>query len=181
MKIAFTPTVAYRFIKKAKANFNRHKFAPKEWKDILAKLKVYVCIEEIIEEDTTCMAMSWMMNDYYGKLYGIDPTDPKTRIGKKDWWLVLGFKAEVACTADSRSLYNLVVHELSHSLDYVIRGKMQPSDSGSHDSFFEVLVSMMGGVEEYRNPYRKALQKRIKKSIASFGGQSVVAKMPIDI
>lgn len=175
MKIAFTPTVAKKLIKRAKNNFRRHPYAPQPWKDTLDQLHVFVAISETITGCEHAMAMSWMLNDYYGKQYGIDPNFAKTRIGRTEWWLCLEFQAKVVCEADGPSLFNLVAHELSHSLDYVIRGKMQETNEESHDEFFRVLMSFMGATEDYRFPYRTGLNKRIQSSIEAFGGVSIVA------
>jgi hypothetical protein len=175
LKHAFTPAVAYRLIKKAKTNFNRHPYAPQAWKDVFNKLHLFVAINEKSPGFPTAWAASWMLNDYHGKTYGIDPLAPKTKIGKKEWWLCLEFKAWAVCTADGPSLFNLVAHEASHSLDYVIRGKMQEPDE-SHDAFFRVLVDMMGGTEDYRFPHQSYVTKRIEQSIDSFYGCSIVAE-----
>lgn len=175
MKIAFTPTVAKNLIQRAKSNFRRHPYAPQQWKDIFDQLHVFVAITESITGCDQAMAMSWMLNDYYGKRYGIDPSFAKTKIGRTEWWLCLEFKAKVVCEADGPSLFNLVAHEITHSLDYVIRGKMQETDEDSHDEFFRVLMSMMGGKEDYRFPYRTGLNKRIQRAIDAFGGPSIVA------
>jgi hypothetical protein len=175
VKIAFTPTIAKKLIKRAKNNFRRHPYAPPNWKDIFDQLHVFVAINEGFSSNAHAMAMSWMLNDYYGKRYGIDPSFAKTKVGKTDWWLCIEFQAKIVCEADGPSLFNLVAHELSHSLDYVIRGKMQDTNEKSHDEFFCVLMSFMGGAENYRFPHKSGLNKRIQSSIDSFGGISIVS------
>lgn len=175
MKIAFTPTVAKNLIRRAKNNFRRHPYAPQPWKEIFEQLHVFVAINEVFSCDERAMAMSWMLNDFYGKKYGIDPNFAKTKVGKTEWWLCLEFQAKVVCEADGPSLFNLVTHELSHSLDYVIRGKMQETNEESHDEFFRVLMTFMGGTEDYRFPHKVGLNKRIQSSIEAFGGVSIVA------
>lgn len=175
MKNVFTPSVAKNLIKRAKNNFRCHPHAPATWKDIFDQLHVFVAINDGFTDNEHAMAMSWMLNDYYGRLYGIDPTFTKTKIGTTEWWLCLEFQAKVVCEADETSLFNLVSHELSHSLDYVIRGKMQETDEKVHDEFFCVLRSFMGGTEDYRFPHRTGLKKRIQTSIKAFGGISIVA------
>lgn len=178
MKTAFTPAIAYQFIKRAKANFRNNKVVPQQWKDVLDKLEVYVCISKSLPYYPECYAMSWMLNDHHGRLYGIDPTETKIKIGKSKWWLALEFKAEFVCIADNTSVFNLVAHELAHSLDYVLRQRIQVP-SQSHDNFFKVLESMMGGLDSYRFPHRVGLQKRLAKSIDSFGGTSKVASIAL--
>lgn len=174
MKIAFTPTIAYNLIKRAKNNFRRHPYAPQVWKDIFDKLQIYVAIAETIPESPNCWAMSWLLNDYHGKTYGIDPQAPKTKIGNKEWWLCVEFQINAVCEADGPSLFNLVTHEVAHSLDYVIRGKMQATNEESHDEFFKVLMGMMGGTEDYRFPHKAGVQSRVNKSIDAFYGVSIV-------
>ncbi len=175
MKVAFTPTIAYNLIKRAKNNFRRHPYAPQIWKDAFDKLHVYVAINEKIPGNPNCLAMSWMLNDYHGASYGIDPTDPKTKVGNKEWWLCLEFQAHTVCESDGPSLFNLVAHEVTHSLDYVIRGKMQETSDEAHDEFFRVLMNMMGATEDYRFPHKSGVYKRVEKSIEAFGGVSIVA------
>ncbi len=175
MKIAFTPQVAYRLIDRAKSNFRNHKYAPKEWKDTFDKLSVYVCVNESIPYYPGALAMSYMLNTVNGRDFGIDPLAPKTKIGGREYWLALEFAIDTVCQADGPSLFNLVCHEVTHSLDYVIRGKMQETNEGSHDEFFRVLMNFMGATEDYRFPHRTKLAYRRKKSIESFGGLGVVA------
>lgn len=175
MKIAFTPTVAKNLITRAKSNFRKHPHAPQQWKDLFDQLHVFVAITDSIKGCSAAMAMSWMLNDYYGRQYGIDPNFAKTKIGRTEWWLCLEFKAQTVCEADGPSLFNLVAHEVAHSLDYVIRGKMQETNEDSHDEFFRVLMSFMGATEDYRFPHRTGLNKRIQASIDAFGGVSLVA------
>lgn len=138
-------------------------------------MHVFVAITEQIQGNDYAWAMSWMMNDYYGKQYGIDPNFAKTKVGKTDWWLCLEFQAKTVCEADGPSLFNLVAHELTHSLDYVIRGKMQETNEESHDEFFQVLHSWCGATEDYRFPHKSGVNKRIQNSIDAFGGVSIVA------
>lgn len=175
MKNAFTPAVAYRLIEKAKTNFSRHPYAPNAWKAVFNKLHMFVAISEKIPGCPSAWAMAWMLNDYHGKTYGIDPLAPKTKVGKREWWLCLEFQAQAVCMADGPSLFNLVTHEVAHCLDYVIRGKMQEADE-AHDEFFKVLMGMMGGTEDYRFPHYGYVAKRIEKSIDSFYGESIVAE-----
>lgn len=178
MKTAFTPAIAYQMIKRAKANFRKNKLAPKEWKEVLDKLDVHVCLAKSIKYYPECWAMSMMLNKYHGKVYGIDPSQSTIKIGRSKWWLAIEFKAEFVCTVDNASVFNLIAHELAHSLDYVIRQKMQEPKE-SHDEFFRVLQSLMGGTEDYRFPHRVGVQKRITKSIDSFGGVSRVASIAL--
>jgi hypothetical protein len=175
LKIAFTPTIAYNLIKRAKSNFRKCPYAPQVWKDTFDKLHLFVAIAEKIPGYPNCWAMSWMLNDTHGKTYGIDPLIPKTKVGNKEWWLCLEFQIQTVCEADGPSVFNLITHEAAHSLDYGLRGKMQETNEEAHDEFFRVLMTMMGGTENYRFPHKSGVQGRVNKSIDAFYGTSVVA------
>ena len=174
MKIAFTPEVAYRLIKKAKQNF-KNSGASQEWKDALDKLTVYVSVKEsMILRKQQAWAVAWLVNKSWAKSYGIDPTEPMVKVDGKKWWIVLEFSLDKINTADPKSAFNLVTHELAHALDYVIRG----FGNATHDAVWSSMHQLMGGDEKYRFPHRTSLAKRNNKSIDTFYGTGIVAPLP---
>ena len=74
-----------------------------------------------------------------------------------------------ASNCGNETAFNLVAHELAHSLDYVLRDEMQ-EPSKSHDAFFQVLFEFMGGKPKYYFPENLGASLREKRTIKSFGG-----------
>jgi hypothetical protein len=173
MKTAFTPKIAYQLIAKAKKNFRTNKIAPREWSKVLDTLPIYICVYPVLRQQ----AYAWsnlvpFNNTSLG--YEIKHNSKYVTTERKKYWLVHEYSSEVMAKAKDETVFNLVAHELAHSLDYVLRNQMQPL-SKAHDAFFQVLMGFMGGFDRYSFPERKGSSARAKKTIESFGGAGKVA------